>query len=166
MIVLSRRQAVRSLVTGIVICNVIVGCSRDETPTIASLKALNVLVVPDANGRATIVNNLPTDPAQLTEAVNLMAQLGALKSVTALAGTPMNDDHLATLGKVKTLVQLEINGGFVTDAGVAHLTRLKNLESLTLADNAITSASMANFAKLKTRSIDHKIKCLKAFWIG
>lgn len=149
MSVLTPQSPVLLLTTIITFCGVVVGCSKDETATVASLKSLQVLVVADANGRATIVNNLPTDPAKLTEAVNLMGQLGALKSVTALEGTPLSDEHLATLGKVKTLVQLEINGGAVTDHGVSSLTGLKNLESLTLADNAISKASMTSFTKLK-----------------
>ena len=145
------RQSPSPSLTALIALSLVIpfsGCAKDESGTIASLKSLSVLVVPDANGRATTINNLPKDPAKLTEAINLIGELGAVKSVTALAGTPMADEHLATLGRVKSLVQLEINGGDITDAGSSSLTGLRNLESLTLADTAVTESSMASFAKL------------------
>lgn len=135
--------------TTIFLLSSFVGCSKDETATVASLKALKVLVVPDGKGKASGINMLPTDPAKLDEAIDLVCQLGGVKTVTALEGVPMTNDHLAKLGRVKSLVQIEINDGSISDEGIAQLTGLGNLESLTVANNAITDASMPSFAKMK-----------------
>lgn len=135
--------------TTIFLLSSFVGCSKDETATVASLKALKVLVVPDAKGQASGINMLPTDPAKLDEAIDLVCQLGGCKTVTALEGVPITNDHLAKLGRVKSLVQIEINDGSITDEGIAHLTGLSKLESLTVANNAVTDESMPSFAKLK-----------------
>lgn len=135
--------------TTIFLLSSFVGCSKDETATVASLKALKVLVVPDGKGKAAGVNMLPTDPAKLDEAIDLVCQLGGVKTVTALEGVPMTNDHLAKLGRIKSLVQIDINDGSITDEGIAHLTGLGNLESLTVANNAVTDGSMASFAKMK-----------------
>lgn len=126
------------------------GCGVDETDTVQSLKDLGVLVVPGGDGKASSLNNLPTDPAKLTEAVQLIAKLGAPKSITALDGTPMSDEHLAEIGKIKNLVELQINGGSITDQGVAHLTGLQKLESLTLARTDVTAACMPDLGRLSS----------------
>lgn len=138
------------LTLGALFLSALSGCANiDETETVAELKALGVLVVPGTDGKVNSVNALPTDPAKLTEAVNLLKGLPALKSITAMDGVPVTNDHLATIGTLSQLVELQINSGPVTDEGVASLIGLKKLESLTLAGTEVTEACMASVSKLK-----------------
>jgi len=124
------------------------GGGPDDPAKIQALKDLGVLVVPGANGVINGLNNLPQDPAKLTEAVETASKLNALKTFTAMTGVPVTDEHLATIGKYGSLVELRVEGAPITDAGIAKLTGCSNLESLTLSGTGVTSESLASLAKL------------------
>lgn len=129
----------------------LVGCGPgpDDPATIQSLKDLGVLVVPNPQKQINGLNNLPADPEKLTQAIELSSKLGALKTVTAMAGVPITDEHLATIGRNKNLVELSVENAPITDDGIAKLTGCQNLESLNLVGTGITSTSLGSLGKLK-----------------
>ena len=124
------------------------GGGPDDPATIQSLKDLGVLVVPGAKGQINGLNNLPSDPAKLTEAVELASNLNGLKTISAMAGIPLTDEHLAAVGKHGSLVELNIDSAPITDAGIAKLTGCSNLESVALVGTGVTSESLSSLAKL------------------
>lgn len=124
------------------------GGGADDPATLSALEDLGVLIVPNTDGQVSTLNALPSDPAKLTEAIELTKKLNSLKTVTAMEGIPITDDHLGVIGSNRNLVQLNVNKAPVTDAGVAKLTGCSNLESLALVGTGVTSESMASFAKM------------------
>lgn len=146
------RLHTRLAVSGCVVFAILLtGCGGgpDDAATIQALKDLGVLVVPNTEGQISGLNNLPTDPEKLTQAIELSSKLNMLKTVTAMAGVPITDEHLETLGKNRNLVYLSVDGAPITNDGIAKLTGLQNLENLTLIGTNVTSACMGSIGKLK-----------------
>lgn len=152
------------------------GC-HDETPAVDALKAMQVLVVKDSSGNAASVNNLPSDPAKLDEAMALVPSLQGLTSFTAFGTIPMKDEHLAYVGKMKKLTNVDLNGLPITDVGVGHLAGLSKIASLNLAATKITNESMkviGGMPNLSTLNIaetsidsgyEHLANCEKLEWL-
>lgn len=125
------------------------GAGPDDPATVQGLKDLGVLVVPNVDGQVSTLNGLPEDPAKLTEAIELSQKLGSLKTIVAMEGVPLTDEHLAIIGKNGGLVEVSVNGAPVTDKGIAELTSCGKLESLSLVKTTVTTESMPLFAKMK-----------------
>lgn len=65
-----------------------------------------------------------------------------------LKGADLGNDALATVGKLRGLQFLWLNGSHVDDQGLAHLVHLTDLEELYLADNPISDAGLVHLAGL------------------
>lgn len=127
----------------------LVGCSGvDETETVAALRKLSVIASQNADGSVNSLNNLPTDPAQLTEALALITQLQNPKSITILDASVVTGDHIKTLASLKQLVHLELHDAPIGDADIAPLFGHSKLESLYLINSNITAAAMPGLAKI------------------
>ncbi|MCI0563663.1 MAG: protein phosphatase 1 regulatory subunit 42, partial [Nitrososphaera sp.] len=59
------------------------------------------------------------------------------------------DEHLADIGAMGELRQLEISGCSITERGIQKLTNIKNLKSLTLSRNMLTSKCLRVIAQGK-----------------
>lgn len=118
------------------------GC-HDETPAVDQLKGLQVLVVKDpTSGKVSSVNNLPSDPALLDEAMQLLPQLNSLNSLTVMDWVPFTDAHMAIVGQLSKVSNLDIAGSKVTDTGIAELGGLSKLGTLNVAGTQLTTESM------------------------
>jgi len=142
------RNVLAGLIAAAILCQ-FTGCgSVDETQTIADLKAIEVLVSKDVNGRVNSLNNLPTDAENLTKAIDLISKLAGPRTVTILDASELTADYLKTLAGLKDLVQLEFHNAPLDDAAIKPLVGHKKLEALYLINSPITSAAMRDFAKI------------------
>ncbi|MCL4217856.1 MAG: hypothetical protein KJ052_12735, partial [Candidatus Hydrogenedentes bacterium] len=84
------------------------------------------------------------DPELLQSLAPLAPQLTWLN----LAGTGVQDEHLALLAPLTKLTSLHLERTDITDAGLVHLKDLTNLRYLNLYDTNITDAGLENLKGL------------------
>lgn len=84
------------------------------------------------------------DPGLLQSLAPLAPQLTWLN----LAGTGVQDEHLALLAPLTKLTSLHLERTDITDAGLVHLKDLTNLRYLNLYDTNITDAGLENLKGL------------------
>ena len=117
---------------------------------IQKLRALNVVIMPVANGQhflqANFVNATNFDDAQINLLNNLSEQIIWLK----LGHTKITDRSMVEVAKCKHLTHLHLEHTAITDVGLAQLQDLKYLEYLNLFDTKITDSGIQSLAKLKS----------------
>ena len=89
-----------------------------------------------------------------------LPKLRKLQSLRVIGFEPnLDDDSLATIGKLTQLKTLWLRSDEITDAGLAHLAELVELESLSLpaSINGPGLAHLAKLAKLKRLKLDSAI---------
>ncbi len=144
----SLRYNLTGLIAAAILCQ-LVGCGGvDETQMIADLKALNVLVSKDVNGKVNSLNNLPADAENLTKAIDIIAKLEGPRTVTMLDASQLTAEHLKVLAGLSDLVQLEFHNAPLDDAAIKPLVGHKKLEALYLINSPITAAAMEDFGKI------------------
>lgn len=127
----------------------VIGCgSVDETQTVADLKAMQVLVSKDSDGKVNSLNNLPADAVGLTKAIDLISKLAGPRTVTILDASAMTAENLKSLAGLPDLVQLEFHNAPLDDDAIKPLVGHKKLEALYLINSPITSAALPDFAKI------------------
>ena len=142
------RNLLTSLIAAAMLCQV-VGCgSVDETQTVADLKAMQILVSKDVNGKVNSLNNLPADAENLTKAIDLISKLAGPRTVTVMDASQLTPENVKTLAGLPDLVQLEFHNAPLDDAAIKPLVGHKKLEALYLINSNITSAAMPDFAKI------------------
>jgi Leucine-rich repeat (LRR) protein len=119
---------------------------------------------------------LPADAEKIQQAIPLIPRLGYLTSFSGI-NTPITDDVLLSVGRVKSLVNVDLSGTEITDVGVGHLVGLRRIASLTLADSKVTSACLKDLGELPNLEIlnlskndisggfEHLVSCEKLTWL-
>ncbi len=129
-----------------------IGCGgAAEKQAADELKTLGALVVRDVNKKASSLV-LPGDVEKIQQATPLIPKLTHLTSFSAI-NTPISDDVLVSVGRVKSLTNLDLSGTGITNAGIRHLVGLRKLSSLNLASTKVTSACLADVGKLSDLKI-------------
>jgi hypothetical protein len=117
----------------------------------------------DADGE--VVEVLFTDKKTADPAIERLADLPRLRSVR-LAGTQVTDAGMATLGRIKTLQNLDLRECPITNDGLQHVADLKRLRGLKLAGKegrqAVDDAGLVHLAGL------HELKALACdyLWVS
>ncbi|MDB4732887.1 ankyrin repeat domain-containing protein [Planctomicrobium sp.] len=114
-----------------------------------SLKLINTFVSP--NGFAHLKNSseLETLSIGLSGATSEAVQpLLGMKKLKSLSRFDIDDDVVEQLAKIKSLEDLDVWAGEVTDAGAAHLATLTNLKVLDVNGIQISHVGLLELAKL------------------
>ena len=114
-----------------------------------SLKLINTFVSPVGLQSLSNLKNLETLSIGLIgqTAKDLKPLLG-MKQLKSLSRFNANDDSLEILSQIKSLEELDIWAGDVTDAGATHLAKLTDLKELRVNGIQITDAGLLELAKL------------------
>lgn len=89
---------------------------------------------------------------------DLIRRLPSFKNLSELSLSGVSDADLATIGQLKGLTRLSVEGAGITDAGVARLRELQGLESLSLMHTQVSDASipqLCELAKLQRLYLQH-----------
>ncbi len=117
---------------------------------LASLKKINVLVMPVSQGQNIIevsaVNAPGFSDGQMTMLTPLLEQIVWLK----LGGTKITDASAAEIGQLKNLNKLHLEYTSLSDAGLSQLKYLPYLEYLNLIGTKVTDAGLQSLAGLKS----------------
>ena len=132
------------------------GCAPSadsEQSTVDALKKLGVLVVKNNNtGFVQVINvSVIADKENVSAAINDVAKLSRLKNLT-VNHLDVSVDDLTTIGKMKTLIELNLSVTNLDDDGFSKLTGLTNLQTLYVAKTALTDTGMGSlnhFVNLK-----------------
>lgn len=117
--------------------------------TILALRQKGVVVIPVAsNSNYLSVNFVGADPVTAEE-LKLLEQLKDQLVWLKLGHENLKDADLKSVGALKNLRKLHLEGNPVTDAGLSFLTALQQLQYLNLSGTAISSKGPAQLAGLK-----------------
>jgi hypothetical protein len=86
-------------------------------------------------------------PPMPPEGLRLLARLPGLRRLQVSGGVDAR--HLAEIGRMRGLEDLEVGGPGVTDAGLVHLAGLGRLEVLSLTGTDVNDAGLAHLRGLK-----------------
>lgn len=125
----------------------LIGCARATSPEGSALATLQKEIgakgITDDKGHVvSITARTITD-----ETAPKLESFGSLKSL-GLAGSPLGDQGLASLGKLPELESLSLENSQVSDAGLSNLRELKQLRELNLAQCQITDAGLEPLSNL------------------
>jgi hypothetical protein len=119
-----------------------------EMQTKKSIEQLGGIAMLDHDHVATLNLQLIKDRDAIRKAMQLVVQLPYLQ-VLDLSKTLVQDDDMAAIRHLKSLVSLHLNDTAITNTGLTHLTDLKYLEGLHVAGTRITDDGLIQIGKLK-----------------
>ena len=114
---------------------------------LASLRQLNALWIencPIENDYVHLLGRIP-DLERMTLRACPVTGKGLTHATVAklyLRDLPINDEGMASIGQMKSLRVVTLDGTGITEPALAHLSRLRNLEYLTLANTKIVGSGL------------------------
>ncbi|TWT35948.1 Leucine Rich repeats (2 copies) [Posidoniimonas corsicana] len=128
----------------------------DETGTRAELSKYGVLATLDGSGSRVASVNFSTikDEVNFEQAFEIVRGLRAVSSLN-LDGMPIDDSHLAEIGKMTSLASLSLGGCGVGAEGLGDLRRLRDLAVLNLSGAQLSDDTLVEIGQLsKLTAID------------
>ncbi|MBN1853490.1 MAG: hypothetical protein JW829_12225 [Pirellulales bacterium] len=125
-----------------------------EAEARSKIAALGAFITPGAQDQPVHSINLSMvkNKENLDTVVAQLPAFGKLKNIDA-RGAPLDDDHLAIIGQLDSLIGLTVTETNVTDEGMKHLTGLGNIINLTLYGTNVGNQGLKEIGKLKSVKI-------------